>query len=223
MRTCSIGRLIREGCLSRFNSYLIPRYTPADVARFYLDSPERWGKSLVYFHTIADCLDFKTLMAEGGVDVEVVTAESDKDRQLRRFLDNKVGVVANVGMLTEGFDQPDVTSVFVRDASRLPTIQMCGRGLRIAPGKDACNIVQSINTKYLFERVAPPKNMFRFQQGHWLALMDGTKEIEDTIHRTQELMEKIQDLPRRQGRRLGSGRPRRAERVRDRADDFDFW
>jgi predicted helicase len=98
-------------------------------------------------------------------------------------------VIANVAMLTEGFDQPDVMSVFARDASRLPTVQMCGRGLRIAPGKDACNIVQSVNTKYMFERVAPAKNMFRFQHGHWLALKDGTRQIEETLLKTLLLME----------------------------------
>lgn len=190
VRTCSIGRLIRDGYLSKFNSYLMPRYTPEDVAEMYLKSPERWGKSLVYFHTIADCVRFRELMAEGGVEVEVVTADSDKDMQLERFVENKVKVIANVAMLTEGFDQPDVTSVFARDASRLPTVQMCGRGLRIAPGKEACNIVQSVNTKYLFERVTPAKNMFRFQQGHWLALKDGTKEIEETLMQTLALMER---------------------------------
>ena len=188
VRTCSIGRLIRDGYLSRFNSYLMPRYTPEDVASMFLKSPERWGKSLVYFHTIADCVRFRELMAEGGVEVEVVTAESDKDRQLERFVANKVKVIANVAMLTEGFDQPDVTSVFARDASRLPTVQMCGRGLRIASSKEACNIVQSVNTRYLFERVAPAKNMFRYQQGHWLALKDGTKQIENTLAKTLELM-----------------------------------
>lgn len=188
VRTCSIGRLIRDGFLSKFNSYLMPRYTPEDVAAMYLESPERWGKSIVFFRTISDCVRFRELMAAGGVEVEVVTAESDKDRQLERFLANKVKVVANVAMLTEGFDLPDVTSVFARDASRLPTVQMCGRGLRIAPGKEACNIVQSVNTKYMFERVAPAKNMFRYQHGHWLALKDGTKQIEETLLKTLALI-----------------------------------
>lgn len=202
VRTCSIGRLIRDGYLSKFNSYLMPRYTPEDVAAMYLKSPERWGKSLVYFHTIADCVRFRELMSEGGVEVEVVTADSDKDRQLERFVANKVKVIANVAMLTEGFDQPDVTSVFARDGSRLPAVQMCGRGLRIAPGKEACNIVQSAGTKYLFERVAPAKNMFRYQQGHWLALKDGTREIEETLLETLALMD-------RYGRKRGHRTKRR--------------
>ena len=190
VKTCSIARLIREGYLSRFDSYLMPRYTPDDVARHHLASPERWGKSLVYFHTIAECEAFRTRMAAGGIPVEVVTGQSDKDRQIARFLEGKVKVVANVGVLTEGFDSPDVKSVFARDASRLPTIQMCGRGLRTAPDKEACNIVQSEGTHYLFEKTAPARNLYRFQQNRWLALTDGTEEIEATLRRTLELIER---------------------------------
>ena len=87
-------------------------------------------------------------------------------------------------MLSEGFDQPDVTSVFARDASRLPTVQMCGRGLRLAPGKATCNVVQSADTNYLFERVARPRNAFRWQRERWLALTDGTEAIEKTLKET---------------------------------------
>ena len=188
VRTCSIGRLIREGFLSPFNSYLVPNYTVKEVADFYLADPERWGKSLVYFNTIAECVAFKARLAAGGIGCEVVTGESDKDVQMAAFAQGAVPVIANVAMLTEGFDQPDVMSVFARDASRLPTIQMCGRGLRRAPGKTACNIVQSSNSSYLFERVTAPRNAFRWQQGRWLALTDGTEEIERTLQETLRRM-----------------------------------
>ena len=79
-------------------------------------------------------------------------------------------------------------------------------GTRFAPvactpmhivGKDACNIVQSANTKCLFEKVAPAKNMFRYQQDRWLALKDGTQEIEDTLQRTLALMGKTPTKHRR--------------------------
>ena len=53
VRTCPIGRLIREGYLSPFNSYLIPTYSVDSVADHYLATPEKWGKSLVFFSTIA--------------------------------------------------------------------------------------------------------------------------------------------------------------------------
>ncbi|MBP5227479.1 MAG: DEAD/DEAH box helicase family protein [Kiritimatiellae bacterium] len=188
VRTCSIARLVREGYLSPFNTYLIPTYSVENVARFYLAEPSRWGKSLVFFPTIAECVAFRERLAAGGIKCEVVTGESDKERQIDIFARGLVPVVANVAMLTEGFDQPDVASIFARDGSRLPTIQMCGRGLRRVPGKTACNIVQSADSNYLFERVAPPKNAFRWQQGHWLALTDGTEAIERTLKETLRRM-----------------------------------
>jgi len=184
VRTCSIARLIREGYLSPFNSHLLQHYTVEEVAQRYLESPERWGKSLVYFRTIAECEAFQRRLAEGGVDCEVVTATSDKEAQIERFAKGEVEVVANVAMLTEGFDLPEVKSVFARDASRLPTIQMCGRGLRRAPGKDACNIVQGADTMFIIDRLAAAKNSFRYERGHWLALKDGTEEIELALQET---------------------------------------
>lgn len=186
--TCSIGRLIRDGYLSPFHSYLLPHYDVATVTECYLREPQRWGKSLVFFPTIRECFQFQELLQNGGVPCEVVTAESDKDRQLEAFVANRVQVIANVLMLTEGFDQPDVQTIFARDASRLPTIQMCGRGLRRAPGKSQCNIVQSCNTSYLFEKVAPAQNAFRMMNEKWLALRDGTAEINSTLARSLELL-----------------------------------
>ena len=188
VRTCSIGRLVREGYLSPFNTYVISNYGVDTVADFYLADPVRWGKSLVFFSTIAECAAFRDRLAAGGVGCEVVTGASDKESQIDAFARGAVPVVANVAMLTEGFDQPDVASIFARDASRLPTIQMCGRGLRRCPGKTACNIVQSANTSYLFERVARPHNAFRWQQERWLALTDGTEEIEQTLKETLRRM-----------------------------------
>jgi hypothetical protein len=209
VRTCGIGRLVREGWLSPVHSYLLPHWGPHIVAACWLAEPERWGKSLVFFSTVAECEEFRGALAEGGVRCEVVTGESDKDAQLARFLSGETRVVANVSVLTEGFDQPDVQSVFARDASRVPTMQMCGRGLRTAPGKDHCNIVQGSGTPYLFERVAPPRQSFRFHEGRWLALQDKTREIEATLARSLELLEarEARAKARRPGM-AGSGRAR---------------
>jgi hypothetical protein len=188
--TCSIDRLIREGYLSPFHSYLLPHYGPQIVGECYLNSPEKWGKSLAFFPTVLECRQFKKVLADGGVHCEVVTSESDKDRQLEEFVAGRVKVIANVSMLTEGFDQPDVQTIFTRDASRLPTIQMCGRGLRKVEGKTHCNIVQSAKTSYLFERVTPAQRGFRLMNGQWMALQDGTEMIEKTLKLSLALLER---------------------------------
>ena len=206
--TCSIDRLIREGYLSPFHSYMLPHYGPQIVGECYLNSPERWGKSLVFFHTVMECCQFQKVLAQAGVLCEVVTAESDKDRQLEDFVAGKVRVVANVSMLTEGFDQPDVETIFARDASRLPTIQMCGRGLRKADGKGFCNIVQSAKTSYLFEKVTPAQRRFKLMNGQWMALQDGTEAIDAMIKMSLALLERREQM-RSERRQASRGRARR--------------
>lgn len=187
--TCAIDRLIREGYLSPFHSYLLPNYGPEIAAECYLASPERWGKTLAFFKTVLECVQFQKNLAAGGVRCEVVTGESDKDRQLEEFIAGRVPVIANVSMLTEGFDQADVRTVFIRDASRLPTIQMGGRGLRRCEGKTHCNIVQSSKTSFLFERVSPAQRRFRLMNGQWMALQGGTAAIEETLKQSLALLE----------------------------------
>ena len=59
---------------------------------------------------------------------------------------------------------------------------------RRAPGKSQYNIVQSCDTSYLFEKVAPAQNAFRMMGGKWLALRDGTAEINSTLARSLELL-----------------------------------
>lgn len=184
VNSCGIRRLIADGWLSPFHSYMLPHYDARIVAATYLSAPGHWGKSVAFFETIKACELFRDQLAAGGVACEIVTGDSDKDSQLDAFRKDEIRVVANAQMLAEGFDLPDLNTVFVRDASRLPTIQMCGRALRRCPGKDHCNIVQSSNTKYPFERVAAPENAFRFTNGHWLALTDKTREISAAIEET---------------------------------------
>lgn len=209
--TCSIDRLVREGYLSPFHSYLLPHYGPQIVGECYLSAPEKWGKTLAFFPTVMECCQFRKVLADFGVACEVVTAESDKDRQLEDFMAGKVRVIANVSMLTEGFDQPDVQTIFARDASRLPTIQMCGRGLRKAEGKTHCTVVQSAKTPYLFERVTPAQRRFRLMNGQWMALQDGTEMIEKTLKLSLALLESRERM--RAGRKAhphGRSRPRTA-------------
>jgi len=207
--TCSIDRLIREGYLSPFHSYMLPHYGPQIVGECYLNSPERWGKSLAFFHTVMECCQFQKVLAQAGVPCEVVTAESDKDRQIDDFVAGRVRVIANVSMLTEGFDQPDVQTIFARDASRLPTIQMCGRGLRKADGKGFCNVVQSAKTSYLFEKVTPAQRRFKLMNGQWMALQDGTEAIETMIKMSLALLERREQM-RSERRQAARGRARRA-------------
>ena len=184
---CNIQRLINTGVLSSYHSYKIPEWSVETVSRIFTQQPKHWGKSLVFLNTIAECRRFQAHLAKEGVPCEVVTGKSDKDRQLELFINGNLPVIANVSVLTEGFDLPELSSVFIRDASRDPTIQMGGRVLRRAPGKEFCNIVQSEQTTCPFEKVAKPAEGFRYHRDKWLSCSGKSKIIADMVAYTLNL------------------------------------
>ncbi len=197
IRCAGIQRLIHMGILSPYFSCKLPEYNAEIAAKVFCETPERWGKTLAFFNTIRECHDFKRALAACGIGCEVVTAQSNRDSQLDAFIAGDVQVVANVSVLSEGFDLPELQSVFLRDASRLPTIQMAGRGLRRAVGKDHCNLVQSSVSAYQVERIALPAESFRYMKGKWLSCSGNTQIILDMIANSMALLKKRKlSLPR---------------------------
>ncbi|MBP5181524.1 MAG: hypothetical protein J6331_00710, partial [Lentisphaeria bacterium] len=130
---------------------------------------------------------FQQLLAAQGIGCEVITAQSNRDSQLDAFIAGDVQAVANVSVLSEGFDLPELQSVFLRDASRLPTIQMAGRGLRRAPGKTHCNLVQSAASPCPVERIASPQESFRYMKNKWLSCSGNTRIILETLEESLKL------------------------------------
>lgn len=170
VKDASIHMLIQQGYLSPFEHFVIPRWSPADVATVYASDPARWGKSVVFFLTITDCYRCQRELAKRGVESEVVTGETDRERQLERFENGEIPVLINVYILTEGFDCPELQTVWVRPSQKGPTIQMSGRAFRIYPDKTHCNVVQCKETHYPFTRHATAMNCFHLEQDKWLSV-----------------------------------------------------
>ena len=191
---CNIQRLINLGVLSPYHSYKMPEWNVDTVARIFIQQPEHWGKSLVFFSTIGECRQFQELLAQSEIPCEVVTGASNKDKQLELFINGQLPVIANVSVLSEGFDLPELSSVFVRDASRLPTIQMGGRGLRRADGKEYCNIIQSEHSKFPFEKIAAPAAGFRYYRDRWLSCSGDSRIIAETVEQSIQLLESRRDI-----------------------------
>lgn len=161
-------RLIQEGWLSKFDHFSIDGdWSPANVARTYLANPEGWGQSVVFFLTAADCYECERLIAAGGVACTVVTGQTDREQQIEDFENGDVQVLINMMVLTEGFDCPSMQTVFVRDsANKGPITQMAGRVLRLFNGITK-QIVQSLDTKYPFLRVASAHRQHVEIEGEW--------------------------------------------------------
>jgi len=174
VKDAGIHRLIRDGWLAPYDHWCIDTWDPNYVADTYLRDIDTWGKSAVFFHRIDQCVEFASILADHGHHAEVITAATDRDTQLDAFDAGKFNVVVNVGILNEGFDCPNLQTVFVRDSARLPTVQMAGRGFRLRPetGKTHCNIVQSGNARWQFTRTATPRRGYARRGDRWLALGD---------------------------------------------------
>ena len=178
VRDAGIHRLIHDGYLSPYHHWVIDKWTPERVAHTWLRERERWGKSIVFFRTIAECNEFARRVNQGAHRCEVVTAKTHRERQLAAFKRGDFQVVANVGVLCEGFDCPTLRTVFVRDSGKLPTIQMAGRAFRRAKDKLFCNVVQSAKSRHPFTKTARPECAHVRRDNRWLALGNSDKAIE---------------------------------------------
>jgi ERCC4-related helicase len=124
---------------------------------------------------------------------EVVTGQTKREEQLDDFDEGKFRVVANVMVLTEGFDCPNLETVFVRDSAKLPTIQMAGRGFRTHPGKDHCNIVQSKMTRWTFTRTATPAMSLVQRRGNWYTL-GSNERVNLSAHKMRRKLLELGDI-----------------------------
>lgn len=87
---------------------------------------------------------------QAGVAAEYMDAFTkleDRNDIIRRFGNGDVQVICNVGVLTTGFDADVRCIILARPTkSEILFTQMIGRGLRTAPGKDHCLILDHSDT-----------------------------------------------------------------------------
>jgi superfamily II DNA or RNA helicase len=165
-----IHQLIQDGYLSRYRHFTIPQYTPESVARFYAAEPERWGKTLIFFHRLEECEACRRLLAEAGHTSEVVTAKTNRDRQLDDFAAGRVNVLINMAILTEGFDCPSLLTVFCRPSGKSCTIQMGGRVFRKHADHPVKQIVQCKKTPHPFIKTAMADEQYVWSDESWRTL-----------------------------------------------------
>ena len=170
IRDAGIHRLIQDGYLSRYAHFTIPAYTPEEVARCLVEEPERWGKSLVFFHRQQQCQACLRLLRAAGVPAELVTAKTDRERQISDFARDRIRVLVNMAILTEGFDCPSLQTVFCRPSGRGCTIQMAGRVFRKHPDLPQKQIVQCKATRHPFIKTAMADQQYVWVGDGWRSL-----------------------------------------------------
>lgn len=98
-------------------------------------------KTVVFLPLIATSQKFAALLENYGFSALEINGNTDnKDEIYKAFKSGECDVLCNSMLLTEGWDCPEVDCVVVLrpTMSRALYVQMVGRGLRLADGKDNC-------------------------------------------------------------------------------------
>jgi DNA repair protein RadD len=101
---------------------------------------------LIFGSSVEHCEHLKNEFTKKGVACEIVIGDTPKDERERILNAYKSGVlkcVINYGVLTTGFDAPQTDLIALLRATRSTGlyVQILGRGMRIAPGKEDCLIL----------------------------------------------------------------------------------
>lgn len=101
---------------------------------------------LIFCVSIDHATHLRDALRESGVTAEMICDKttSDERRQiLNNFKAGNIRAVTNVSVLTTGFDAPNIDMIVLLRPTMSPglLVQMCGRGMRLFPGKENCLVL----------------------------------------------------------------------------------
>ncbi len=169
-------QLTQEGFLSpiqyRSIDYVAHEKIPLNKSQTEFDLEKYWGmltpkqqdicqeiinqqsisKSILVFCSTLEQAHKLSNIVEGSRVVSSKSTAEERDEVIEGFKKGDIKVVFNVGVLTTGFDMPELDCIITLRPTRSISlwIQMIGRGVRIAPNKTHCDVIDfSGNIKYL--------------------------------------------------------------------------
>lgn len=141
-----------------------PALTDAAIAEALAAGADRrsW---LVFASSVRHAEHVAERMSIAGVSADWVCGEhsaADRDAKIRRFKSAEIRALVNVGILTTGFNHPptDLLLCLRPTQSAGLWVQMLGRGMRIAPGKSDCLLLDygsNVGRHGPINRIQPPK------------------------------------------------------------------
>ena len=109
------------------------------------------SKAIVFCAGVKHANNLATSFASAQIKTEVILGATDSDSRrdiLARFHSGETRVLINVGVLTEGFDEPTVETIILARPTRSTLLytQIVGRGTRLYEGKPHCTILDFADT-----------------------------------------------------------------------------
>ncbi len=111
-------------------------------------------RTIAFCVTVAHARRLARALNAIGIPTGIVHGAQDADTRARTLADfaaGRLAAVTNVGVLTEGFDDPGVSCIAMARPTRSAGLyaQCVGRGTRIAPGKVDCLVLDFVDLSAL--------------------------------------------------------------------------
>ena len=104
-----------------------------------------YKKWLIFAIDIDHAEHIAETLIRNNIMTQVVHSKMDDDRDaiIRKYKAGKYKAMVNVNVLTTGFDDPEIDLIVLLRPTKSPVlhVQMIGRGLRIAPNKPHCLVM----------------------------------------------------------------------------------
>ena len=116
------------------------------IVKEFIENKEKYGKTLIFAMNVVHCrLLCEELQNKGIKCGHIYSGKEDNNAVIDAFKNNKLDVLVNVNIMTEGSDVPDIQTVFLTRPTQSEGLlmQMIGRGMRgrYSGGTETVNIV----------------------------------------------------------------------------------
>ncbi|KAJ3323610.1 hypothetical protein HDV06_001634 [Boothiomyces sp. JEL0866] len=123
------------------------------VVATYLDQLEthRMKSTLVFAVNIQHIQNLVAEFVNNGIEavgIHSCTTQDDREKILYDFKEQKIPVLINCGIITEGVDIPNIDCLLMARPTKSGVLlqQMLGRGMRLHPGKESCLVLDFVDT-----------------------------------------------------------------------------
>ncbi len=164
-------------------------------------------KALVFAVSVEQSRLTADSLTRRGVAAEWLSGETPSVQRralLGRLRSGETRVLANCGVLTEGFDEPSLEALILARPTQSKSLylQMLGRGLRRYPGKDRCLVVDVAGVSQQHTLIQAP-SLFGLPVDPVESVVVATEAAE---HAQQERASAVERLLKASGRQLSSTR-----------------
>lgn len=137
-----------------------------------INEARKHRKAVLVFCSSLDQAERMSKAVKRSAFVSGKTPAKERDRIIKEFREGKIQVAFNVGVLTTGFDFPELDCIYLLRPTKSLSLyyQMLGRGVRIADGKKDCVVIDYSGT---YESLGKIEDIKLVQEKLWELYANG--------------------------------------------------